>query len=449
MAVTSVTQKGSGSVQTGGSTSVSTGSHTPTANRLVVAVVTTLGTAMKESGTVSGNNLTWDATPRAELCSLQSPGHVVRVFTGTGASPSAGATTFTRGGADTFDSAIIHVFEVGADTNSLLRLIQFVSVINDTLDPAAQSVSITPRVGQCLVAACARQNGNSSNTPRTSWTELADTATSSTNQCLETQYFLGTDTAVSVTFGSTTGAGLVLGMEFAEDDDPITLVGQTSAAVTAGAGTQSINLPSGLQQNDVVFVAQASDDALSVSGGDGGITTAGYNFIHGDGAAATPGRAVAWKRMGASPDTTVVIDQLAGTTQSVCIQVFRGIDSTTAIDQTTVSATGTGFTPNPGSITTVTNNAKVLAIGLLDDDDSRLGPSNGYRDHITRNSGAASSTVGSTVGMCSQRKTTAGAEDPAILQSPLSDDWAAVTVALRPAASSTGLKNFISLYEGG
>jgi hypothetical protein len=436
MAITAVTHRTYGETNTGGSTSVATasGAFTPVANRLCRAtIVTRGGSNMYNQPSVSGCSLTWSLVARRSATALAT--HSQWVFVGWGASPSSGEVTFTAGGADTFDAAIIQVDEVTA--GGPLYVSQVVHKQFDTADPALQTIAITPIEGNCLLCGVTRQTAGSC-TELSGWTELKDDNTATTTVQLATYYRLSTDTVVGGTTSSTTGGGAVIGIEVTETAPTISLVGMVSTTVPAGGSSTAITLPSGVAENDIVLVAQACDDALSVAGGDGGITTAGYNFIHGDGAFATPGRVVAWKRMGGTPDANVTIDQLAGATQAVCVQVFRNVDTTTAIDATTTTATGTSASPDPASITTVTNNARVIAIFMFDDDDCWGSPVQGYRDPCTSNTLQGSTTVGASVGICSMQKTALGAEDPGTFATTGSDQWATATVALRPVVAATG-----------
>jgi hypothetical protein len=77
-----------------------------------------------------------------------------------------------------------------------------------------------------------------------------------------------------------------------------------------------------------------------------------------------------YKFMGGTPDTTVTLTQTFNVADAgAClIMVFRGVDSTTPIDVTPTTMTGTGTTagsnkPNPAAITPTTAGAWIIALG--------------------------------------------------------------------------------------
>lgn len=212
----------------------------------------------------------------------------------------------------------------------------------------------------------------------------------------------------------------------------ITLVGSNSASVVAASATD-VNLPAGLQENDIVVVALACDNALT---GSEGIATAGYtkNVTSTNGA---PGHQIGWKRMGASPDSVVSIQGEGSARTAVAIQAWRGVDATTAIDVAAVSASGTSASmPNPASNTTVTDGALRIVTGHIDDDETAATSApTGYSNLINQFAdGAAAASA--TVMMASKISATAGAEDPDAFGGTNTDNWFAYHFALRPSAAS-------------
>jgi hypothetical protein len=116
----------------------------------------------------------------------------------------------------------------------------------------------------------------------------------------------------------------------------------------------SITLPIGMRQNDIVVVCSMSDDTTQnlptgyTNGQNGVSNTVNYRW--------------SYKQMGATPDTTVT--GLSGTSVHIAM-VFRNINTTTILDVASPAiATNTTGMPNSPSITTVTNNAIVIAMGL-------------------------------------------------------------------------------------
>ena len=438
MAISAVTLKGYGETNTGGSTTVATsaGAWTPTANKKTIVKVTTRSAAaMLATPALSGCSLTTKLIARRSATGAAQ--NALWVFEATGASPTSGELTFTAGGSDTFDAAIIHASEVSSDAATYVT--QVVHSQFDTGGAAEQLVAITTQEGNCLIGGAFRVTSTTF-TPNTDWSSLRHDVTTGTLVTLDTFYRLSTDTDGGGTFGSTTGGGAVILLEISETAPAIPLVGQVVDTIAAGAGTEDITLPSGLAENDIVVVLLASDDALDNAGGDGGITTSGYTVIQSSGAGVAPGYILAYKRMTATPDTTITVDQLAGTVIAACVQVWRTVDATTAEDAASPTpATGTSASPDSPSITTVTNNARVIAVLLMDDDDAWASPPQGYRDPISMNTGQASTTVGATVAMASFMQPSAGATDPGAFATSGNDAWVANTFALRPvAAAATG-----------
>lgn len=127
-------------------------------------------------------------------------------------------------------------------------------------------------------------------------------------------------------------------------------------------------------------------------------------------------------------DASVVWPSNTGPGLSVGAYVLSGQNSTLQ-DATATTATGgngSGAADN-ASITTVTNNALVIAIeGQYNGSGSPTAPS-GYTNV------ASNSFSSSSVGMASIVKATAGAENPAAWTTGSSSHWSAVTVAIRPA----------------
>jgi hypothetical protein len=215
----------------------------------------------------------------------------------------------------------------------------------------------------------------------------------------------------------------------------ITKVAEGAFLVEEDGTTQNLTLPGTPLENDIVVVAFGNDNFVA------GVTinTSDYVAIHSiGGGSGTPGRWIAYKRMGSTPDTVVNVDS-EGADSAVVIQVWRGVDTTTALDATPTNTTGTSASADPPSITTVTNGALVFAVAIFDDDDAAAtatAPS-GYTNLIAGDTGNASTSVGATVMMASKTVATAGAEDPAAFGGTADDQWAAITFALRPAAGGS------------
>lgn len=208
----------------------------------------------------------------------------------------------------------------------------------------------------------------------------------------------------------------------------ITFIGSNSGVIAIGGGTGSVLLPGSLVENDIVIALLAAD--LSIGSN---ISSPGWTVLQQDAGSTIPGYVLAWKRMLVTPDTSIIINQNGFKQQAVAVQAFRGVNETTAIDAQATPATGSTGMPNPPSITTITNNALVLAVGAMDDDASAgaaTAPS-GY-DNLTAAETADTATNNATVFLASKLVVTAGAEDPGSFGGTGDDQWWAHTFALRP-----------------
>lgn len=151
---------------------------------------------------------------------------------------------------------------------------------------------------------------------------------------------------------------------------------------------------------------------------------------------------LSWQIQGATPDTQVTIPTTGGqqNAQLWTVQVFRGVDSSTPFDVTSVDATGTATgRPDPAAITPSTAGAWILWLGAsaattgavytapTDFATNWLGGSRA--DSYDSMSGAGYYT-GWTSGSYDPAAITAGGTANAV------DSWVAKTVALRPAASA-------------
>lgn len=151
------------------------------------------------------------------------------------------------------------------------------------------------------------------------------------------------------------------------------------------------------------------------------------------------------KFMGSTPDTEVVVSRSGNINNAlaVTVQVFRGVDPTTPMDVTPVSATGinTGR-PNPGAITPVTSGAWIVVC-------SGSGTSTGVTftysyltNLLTVNSSDADDA---TIGSGYYTGWTSGSYDPAASTTGSTSTfgaWCAYTLALRPDPTNRGSASF-------
>jgi hypothetical protein len=219
----------------------------------------------------------------------------------------------------------------------------------------------------------------------------------------------------------------------------ISLVGSASGSA-ASAADVSVTLPGGVVQNDVVYAAYA----VVAANTDNNCVpiTAGYTEL-----ADLFGRdsrdcdfGAYRKVQGSTPDSTAQFDStLTNSGASVAVlDVLRGVDTTTPEDATTTTATGANSgLADPPAITTVTDNAWVLAFGATTVALQATTPPTGYSNLISKNNAAQVS-----IALASITKTPAGAENPGNYSQwtgTTSDSWCACTVAVRPFVTPASL----------
>jgi hypothetical protein len=212
-------------------------------------------------------------------------------------------------------------------------------------------------------------------------------------------------------------------------------IDEGSGFIPIGSSSTTVTFNVALSQNDIVIAVFGDDDGLGVAD----FLSSGWSTLNSN-AGVDPGRLVMYKRMGATPDTSFSFDQDGQVRTAYVWQVWRGADTATAIDATATTATGASGLPDAPSYTPVTNGALVFAVGILDDDDASasLAAPTGYTNLLAADTGQGSTTVGATVMIASKELATAAAENPAAFTGGSGTDaWAAITFALRPAASST------------
>lgn len=185
----------------------------------------------------------------------------------------------------------------------------------------------------------------------------------------------------------------------------------------------------------VVVGSQARNPACAISG----YTAIGQL----NSAAATQDTSmnVSYKLMGGTPDTSFTLPSTGNVqdAQRYTVQVFRNVNSTTPLDVTPVSATGSGTgRPDPGSITPLTSGAYVLicAGGGAGTGANYTAPANYTTNFLT---GFTADTNDAMVGS-GYRAWTSGAENPAVYTggtTNATDSWCAYTIALRPVPATT------------
>lgn len=151
----------------------------------------------------------------------------------------------------------------------------------------------------------------------------------------------------------------------------------------------------------------------------------------------------AYKFMGATPDTSVIVSGTGSTADGGAgtIHVFRGVDTTTPLDVTTVTgSSGTTTRPDPGAITPVTAGAWIVAAGAGGNTGgaSTTFSSSDLTSFITISS---NDTYDVTVGGGIKTDWTSGAFDPAQFTYSGTDSTLfsnrSLTLALRPSPNVT------------
>jgi len=185
----------------------------------------------------------------------------------------------------------------------------------------------------------------------------------------------------------------------------------------------------------VVFGGHAATDTAALAAPIG--NTSGNFIALGDHSGTAPIFGAWYQRMGATPDTSVVCDGGGNNQDGVQYGcwVISGVDTTTALDVTTVTVGPTTSTnPNCGSITPPTDDAWVFAMAGSEVRDTSPGTVSGYTNQLenTRQEAADQTVAGATFDI-----TTNGgsAEDPAAWDAWLSGAWYAITAAFKPAVA--------------
>lgn len=212
----------------------------------------------------------------------------------------------------------------------------------------------------------------------------------------------------------------------------ISLVGTASGGNTDGADV-TISLPAGMAQNDIVLVT--GGHANTNPSNAAAVSTGGYTQLLEEHHLNACGMVAAYKRMGASPDTSVTCVGGANASSAVAytVMVFRGVDTSTAIDATTTSANGGSSQPNSPSITTVSDGAAVISAFVQRYDGAITAPT-GYGDAVTV---ARTDTDKCCAGSAWKAVATAGAENPPQWTASSFLFWIAFSIALKPAESGT------------
>ena len=197
----------------------------------------------------------------------------------------------------------------------------------------------------------------------------------------------------------------------------------TPSFVGSATGNSTLSLTgiTGLQEGDLVVIFAADDNSATLNST--GWTTLAETF------AGDIGHVIAYKVMGATPDTSVSFSGTGASTATAWRDVEYGSIGT-------IVQNGVSTTIDPSSIAVTLDNSVVLVLAALDD-----------RGSATVTTAPTGYTVGPTAfddGGCAQLYKTgvsAGTEDPSTLTWSLSDAVISYTLLLKPAASFGNFKN--------
>lgn len=216
----------------------------------------------------------------------------------------------------------------------------------------------------------------------------------------------------------------------------IAFIGATEAGTASANTTQVINVHGSIADGHLMlaFIGTADGDTGSVSLNGTWQGPIVNNLNTGGSAPSPPGMSVYWRIASSEPGSYTITDtESSGIVGQLLI--FSGVDATTPIDVTSTTAVGDSTNANPASIDLVTAGAAVV-VGAIWDSTSAIFSAvpSGY---VSPSS--LSAIIGSGGGNgCSLATaydlTPADPEDPPTFTSG-AEQWAAATVALRPAAS--------------
>lgn len=213
-----------------------------------------------------------------------------------------------------------------------------------------------------------------------------------------------------------------------------TLVGEVGFVVEPGAGNHSQALPGSPAEDDIVVIAR-----YQAGGVQGAINTSGYTYL--DGAWIT-----AYKVMGGTPDTSVLLARHATFYNAHVLQVWRpAVAPGQAIDNGIASAfdfsPGPTDMPDPPAHTILTGGSLRIVTGHIDDFDTTVsGAPSGYSNLLGQNTGQSSETVGATVMIASKEAASPGSDDPGVFSGGgcNSEFWLSKHFALRVGMSAAG-----------
>jgi hypothetical protein len=420
-------------------TSYTTASVSPAANSLLLLfTVDTIAAGTPPQAVPTGLSLTWEELgTRALMAGAAGEKRVSAWIAQCGASPGSGALTLTEsdeGSGTTSTGTAWSVIEVtGHHVAYPVRQVAF---------PPAAEVGLLTSFTLTLPAAAADANsrafawfninGNTTITPRASWTELSDVAGTTPSMTSEAQWRSDAFEAVaSASFGGIEDC-MAIALEIAEASAPAPadcplIVARASTAAVADSSV-AVTMPSGVTAGDLLIATVSTDTAVTAAAGGG----EGWTQI----SAASNGsdvRLTILAKIAVGGDT---LNLTLGAAVDSATHVMRITDHAVSNVATEIAlgtaATGNDNAPNPPSVTpgaTLKNLFIAVAASDDDDDNNVFAPTN-YTGEGNRWS--AESTSSCLIQVAYRYVSTGAAEDPGGFQLSATEEWVAQTLCIAP-----------------
>jgi len=230
----------------------------------------------------------------------------------------------------------------------------------------------------------------------------------------------------------------------------VSLVASSSASSASGSASLVINMPTGVQEGDLVVIFCASENE---AGAAPTLSSGWTTYLSATTSPSNIKRSIFYKFMTATPDTNATLTITSTNASAAIAYAFRGVETPTGFThpiKSYAAATSTSGMPNPPSITTTYTNEFVFVFGALDDTiftaANILAPT-GFSNALAVSGGNA--TAGSNIMVMGavDSTTTAGTLDPAaftVSGATPSEEWVAYTMTFwRENGLNTSRKEII------
>lgn len=207
----------------------------------------------------------------------------------------------------------------------------------------------------------------------------------------------------------------------------ITHVGTESAIDAGTTTTLTVNLTAGAAGGDVAVAYMCSDDDNVSSVPTGFTEIANFTFN------SDARLIVGYRVLGASEPSSYDFTKADNEDAAGAISVFNGVDNSQVLDTSSSTNTGDSNTPTALSITTVSDDCAILAIGGGEDGDFTWTPPTGMTEIIDIQVGSGASGATMSLGWVIQNS--AGATGNKQFTTSGADTWGAVLIALTPSAN--------------